>query len=270
MKKIEATLKLNERTCRFTTTICLLLLFLTVPAFGAPPCITDDTGTQGRGKTQIEMTGQYDHDKEEGVKSENWEAKAALSYGLLDPLDLVIEAPYNWTSVKDAEGTIRNDGMGDMTIAVKWRFFDRETISFAVKPFVTLPTGDEDKGLGNGLSSYGVTAIASFAKDPWAFHFNAGVSHNDYKLRDDEDANRSDIWSASLMAELKAVKNLKLVANVGIERNSDVTSDTHPVSALGGLIYSLSESVDMCGGVKWGINDPETDYSFLAGLTFRF
>lgn len=270
MKKNKIGFKTNKKSFRLIVKIFLILLFWTVPAFGAPPCITDDTGTQGRGKTQIELTGQYDHDKEEGVKSENWEAKAALTYGLLDPLDLVIEAPYNWTSEKDAEGTVRNDGMSDMSVAVKWRFFDREGLSFAVKPFVTLPTGDEDKGLGSGRSSYGVTAIASFAKDPWAFHFNAGVSHNDYKLRDDEDANRRDIWNASLMAELKASKNLKLVANVGVEGNSDVASDTHPAFALGGIIYSLSESVDMCGGVKWGLNDPETDYSILTGLTFRF
>ena len=270
MKKIETAMKSNKKSFLRIASVYLILLFWTVPAFGAPPCITDDTGTQGRGKTQIELTGQYDHDKEEGVKSENWEAKAALSYGLLDQIDLVIEAPYSWTSAKDDEGTIRNDGMADMSVAVKWRVFDREGLSFAVKPSVTLPTGDEDKGLGNGRSSYGVTAIASFAKDPWAFHFNAGVSHNDYKLRDNEDANREDIWSASLMAEFNAAKSLKLVANLGIERNSDVASDTHPAFALFGLIYSLSESVDICGGVKWGINDPETDYSIVTGLTFRF
>ncbi|MCK9230671.1 MAG: hypothetical protein M0Q23_05065 [Syntrophales bacterium] len=60
--------------------------------------ITDDTGTQGKGRTQIELTGQYDHDDEKGVKSENWEAKAALSFGLFDSLDLVLEVPYNWAS----------------------------------------------------------------------------------------------------------------------------------------------------------------------------
>ncbi len=270
MNKIKTKLKANKRSFQRITIVSLILLFWTIPAFGAHPLITDDTGTQGKGKAQIELTGQYDHDDEKGVKSENWEAKAALSYGFLDSLDLVLEAPYSWTGTEDAEGTIRNDGIADMSVAVKWRFFEREGLSFALKPSVTLPTGDDDKGLGNGRPSYGITAIATYAKDPWAFHLNIGIAHNNYKLQADEDANRKDIWSASFATELQVAKRLKLVANAGVERNSDVESDTHPAFALGGVVCSLTENIDIDAGVKWGINGPEPDYSFLAGVAFRF
>jgi hypothetical protein len=263
-------LKANKKSFQGIGMVYLILLFWTVPAFGAHPLVTDDTGTQGKGKTQIELTGQYDHDDEKGVKFENWEAKAALSYGLFDSLDLVLETPYSWTSTKDSEGTIRNDGPADLSFSMKWRFFEHEGLSFALKPSVTLPTGDEDKGLGNRLSSYGITTIATYAKDPWAFHFNLGITHNDYKLPADEDANRRDIWSASFATELQVAKRVRLVANVGMERNSDVESDTHPTFALGGVIYSLTESIDIDAGVKWGISGPEPDISFLAGLAFRF
>jgi hypothetical protein len=66
------------------------------------------------------------------------------------------------------------------------------------------------------------------------------------------------------------VESLKLVADIGAERNPDVASDTPPAFILSGLIYSLSESVDVDAGIKWGLNSPELDISFLAGLTFRF
>ncbi|HPX82630.1 MAG TPA: transporter, partial [Syntrophales bacterium] len=79
-----------------------------------------------------------------------------------------------------------------------------------------------------------------------------------------------DIWSASFATELQVAKRVRLVANVGMERNSDVESDTHPAFSLGGVIYSLTENIDIDAGVKWGINGPEPDISFLAGLAFRF
>jgi hypothetical protein len=43
--------------------VSIFLLFHTV-AWGAHPLITDDAGTQGKGKFQIEVNGQYDSDKE--------------------------------------------------------------------------------------------------------------------------------------------------------------------------------------------------------------
>lgn len=250
--------------------MCLFVLIPPVPAFGAHPLITDDTGTQGRGKTQIELTGQYDRDNEDGVKTRDWEAKVTVSYGLFDPLDVILEVPYDWKMTKDAAGTMRNDGVADMSIAAKWRFFECQGLSFALKPSVTLPTGDENKGLGNGRASYGITSITTYANDPWAFHINVGFMHNDYKRPIDRDANRSEIWNASLAAEVQVMKRVRLVGDVGLERNSDVTSNTPPAFSLVGAIYSLTEAIDLDVGIKWGLTGPEPDVSFLTGLTFRF
>ena len=271
MKRIQRVFMImNKRLSCLVVMAALNVMLGAAPAFGGHPLITDDTGTQGKGKAQIELTGQYDHDDKEGVESKNWEAKAALSYGLFDSLDLVLETPYSWTSTKDSEETVRNDGPADLSFSMKWRIFEREGLSFALKPSVTIPTGDEDKGLGIGRSSYGITTIATYAKDPWAFHLNLGITHNDYKLQVDEDANRRDIWSASFATELQVAKRLKLVANVGVERNPDVESNMRPAFVLGGVICSLTEDIDIDAGVKWGINGPEPDISFLAGLAFRF
>ena len=43
-----------------------------------------------------------------------------------------------------------------------------------------------------------------------------------YELDADPDANRNDIWNASLAAEYQLAESWKLVANIGAERNPDV------------------------------------------------
>src|SRR3990170_1922289 len=239
--------------------------------FAAHPLITDDTGTQGKGKTQLEFIGEYGVDKEEGVTEKGFEAPTVpfLSYGLTDAVDLVFGLPYTAARVENAGTTTAARGATDMSIELKARVYEKDGLSFAVKPGVSLPTCDEEKGLGNGKASYSTFFITTKEAAPWAFHFNVGYVRNEYKLQADEDANRKDIWHVSLASQVEVVKDLNLVANIGMERNPDKTSDTHPAFILGGLVYSISENLDIDLGVKGGLNKTETDYSVLAGITWR-
>ncbi len=139
-----------------------------------------------------------------------------------------------------------------------------------MKPGITLPTGDENKGLGNGRAGYSTFFIITKELEPWAFHLNLGYTYNNYKLQADRDANRKGIWHISLASEVEVIKDIKAVANIGIERNSDKTSNTHPAFILVGLFYSISKSIAIDVGVKGGLNKPETDLTFLAGIAFRF
>jgi hypothetical protein len=45
--------------------IFVALLLIACPSWAAHPLITDDTDTQGKGKFQLELNGQYDWDKED-------------------------------------------------------------------------------------------------------------------------------------------------------------------------------------------------------------
>jgi hypothetical protein len=240
-------------------------------AFAAHPLITDDTGTQGKGKAQLEFIGEYGVDKEEGVTEKSFEAPTVpfLSYGLSDTIDLVFGLPYASVRVEDAGTTTAVRGATDMSLELKARVYEKDGLSFAVKPGISLPTGDEEKGLGNGKTSYSAYFITTKELAPWAFHFNVGYVRNEYKLQADEDANRKDIWHVSLASQVEVVKDLNLVANIGMERNPDKTSDTHPAFILGGVIYSVTENLDVDLGIKGGLNKPEMDYSFLAGVVWR-
>ena len=54
----------------------------------------------------------------------------------------------------------------------------------------------------------------------------------------------------SLASEVEVVKNLKAVANIGMERNPDKTSNLDPAFILGGLIYSISKNFDVDFGIR--------------------
>lgn len=246
------------------------VLMLHSIAWAAHPLITDDTGTQGQGKFQIEVSGQYDSNKETvgGVSTESTGSQVAttLSYGFTENMDIVLGIPYQWGKGKEDGMTVYDEkGIADMTVDLKWRFFEKDGLSLALKPGVRIPTGNEEKGLGAGRTGYHAFFIGSKEAAPWAFHVNVGYIGNENKA--DEEKN---IWHASLATTYEVIKNLKVVGNVGIERNPDKAADKDPAFFIGGVIYSLSESLDIDVGVKYGLTAAETDWSLMAGMAFRF
>lgn len=105
---------------------------------------------------------------------------------------------------------------------------------FALKSGISLPAGDENKGLGNGRMSYGLTFITTKEIEPLA------------KLQADKEANRKGIWHVSLASEVEVIKDLKAAANIGVERKPDNNV-----------------------GIKGGLITMETDSTFLAGIALR-
>lgn len=275
----------NKRTLSFTAAFFSFLLFSAVPAFGAHPLLSDDTLTLGKGKVQIETSYKYDRDDNNGVKTQSSQPQIQLTYGIRDTLDAVVTVPYLFVRMEQGGNTTSVDGFGDISAALKWRFYGEKEkgLQFAIKPSLTFPTGDEQKGLGNGQSSsgasyiykfdrqsYGVNFIGTYEKEEWCVSANAGYQHNRYGLQSDEDAYRHDIWSASLSGQYEIFEKVWLVGEVGVLSNPNVTSDTPPAYILGGFIYELTKSIDLDIGYRYGFNKPAVDYSILAGITIRF
>lgn len=246
--------------------VCLGIFHGAPAAFAAHPLITDDAGTMGAGKAQLELNGEYAHDKEYGVTTKKTtEGAASLTYGLNDSVDLVVGLPYLHEKTSDGATGNTENGFSDASFEVKWRFYEQDAFSLAIKPGLTLPTGNDDKGLGAGKATYSLFFVASQEMAPWAFHLNLGYIRNENTL--DEERN---LWHASVASTLAITDKLTVVANLGVESNPDKLAGTDPVFILGGLIYALTEQVDLDFGVKYGLNDPETDITLLAGLTLKF
>jgi len=236
-------------------------------AYAAHPLITDDAGTQGKGKAQFEFIGEYDHEKKDGITTDSIVAPTipVLSYGMTDDTDIVLGIPYQNVRTIDAQNATTVDGISDASLEFKWRFYENDGLSFAMKPGVTLPTGNDEKGLGAGRVTSHLFFITTKEVKPWELHFNLGYIRNENKVNE-----KMDIWHASLAGVLDIFKNLIVVANIGVESDCDKASTADPVFILGGLIYSISENLDLDIGIREGFNNHGTDYSIPAGITWKY
>lgn len=250
--------------------IGMVACLLPPSAHCARPLITDDAGTLGKGKFQVELgfeTSDHRTD-DDGVvtKEDSSSATATVSYGILENLDIVLGAPHQWTKVKeDGESVSDENGFSDVTLEAKWRFFEKNGYSLALKPGLSFPTGDDKRGLGTGRMTCGMIFIATKEMDPFTFNLNAG-----YRRNENDTDERKDIWGADLAGEVQVFEPIKLVANVGVSTNTDRQSSTAPAFFLGGLIYSVTENVDIDLGYKKGLNKAESDNTCIGGVTIKF
>lgn len=260
----------------FLFPIILSMALFGGPVYAAHPLITDDTGTQGAGKFQVEVNGEYAYDKEEPapgieVVARDIGAAAALSIGVTETIDAVVGVPYAWSESTETDVAApafahgSEKGLSDISVEVKWRFYEHEGLSLGMKPGVSIPTGSERKGLGAGKYGYSAFLIATQELKPFVLHGNFGYIRNNN--RHDE---RENLCHLSLAAEYGVAEHLKIVANIGQERNPDKADKRKPRFALAGLILALGENLDLDAGVKIGLNDPEADLTVLAGMAVRF
>lgn len=263
----------NTRKGFIARTLTLLFLagLLCAPSsLAARPLITDDSGTMGKGKVQLETGVEVSSwkDTEDGVETKEniTEASVALTYGLTESIDLVAGIPYAWRKVKEDGITVFDKNrFSDTSLEMKWRFFEKNGFGLALKPGITLPTGKYEDEFGSGRVTYGVTFIASKELDPFAFHVNVGYTRNENKL--DE---RRDLWGASVAATYQVIKGLNVVGNVGLERNTDPERGTMPAFGLVGFNYAVTDYMVIDAGYKFGLNKQEVDHAVIVGLTFNF
>lgn len=276
----------HARSVAATAGLYLISSFIPHPSslsWAAHPFITDDTGTQGKGNWQLELQYEYgrnDATADVGGGSVRQESRSSvftpvLTYGVIDSLDIALGL--NRVSERVTEnGAVVEDtsGVGDSTIELKWRFYEANGLSFALKPGMVLPTGDENKGLGNGKTSWGVNFIATYEAKPWAFLGNVAYSHARYKLPQDDAANRSDLWRVSGGIAYSMREELRVVGEAGVRTNQAKDDPFLPGStgrfAMAGLIYSPTDKVDLDIGYRIGLNDAEPDWTFLVGATLRW
>ncbi|MDY7580031.1 transporter [Herbaspirillum sp. RTI4] len=226
-------------------------------AHAVHPLVTDDTGTQDTGNQQIELN--TDWIQRRATRGEV--ANFTYSYGVSQNLDAIINVP---------RSNFAPAGLSDVTIGGKWRFFEQDDTSFALKSFLSMPTGDQNQGLGSGRVSASAALISSHVSGPWAWHTNLGVAMNRYQLPSDDQANRRWLWQASTALVREISEQWKVVGDIGIARNPDVSSHTNPAYALTGLIYSPAKNLDFDVGFKYGLNTAEVHRQLGVGVTWRF
>ncbi len=233
-----------------STRLCLLLLALWPGALLADhPLITEDTGVLGKGVRQIEIHGARTRDRQGDVTRRTTDVSAVLGYGLADTADLQLELPYI-REVTDGEVV---KGRGDASVALKWRFLDKEPLSMVLKPEILLPTGRDELGLGAGRTRWALNFAAAYELGRLEAIAHVGYLHNLNRLGEPK-----SVRHRSLALLWSATETLQLV----LDRARD--------EVVYGLTYALNEAMDLGVGIKKGLNDAAEDRALLAGVKVRW
>lgn len=239
---------------------------LIAPAHAAHPLFTEDTGTQGKGNSQLELTYDGLRDWVANVKLRGAQWAAVYSYGFIDPADFQVGLPYLRLDEDGQAGrhTVTR-GIGDLSIDIKWRFFERGAFSLAVKPGITLPTGDADKFLGSGRVDWGGLLIASYEPGPLAFH--AHVGYVDFR---NTIGAKTSLWQVTGAMTWQIIASLKLVTDISRSTNP-VPGDSTPLDDIVvGAIWTPIKNLDLDIGYRHGVSKPAIDDGVLAGVTLRW
>lgn len=164
--------------------------------------------------------------------------------------------------------------MGDMTINAKFQILNSEkhTIGLALIPYITLPTGNVDRYMGNGKARGGATLVVDFnVHKRFQFAFNVGA-----RLRDDvtvQGVRINDEFTFGFGANYMVAKNFHLIAELyGTTVMNDffkTANSQMPLEAGGGIKYVVGDSgfsIDVGGttGIQDGVGAPK--FRGFAGL----
>lgn len=250
-----------------------LLVLLALPAAALHPLVTDDTGTQGRRRGQLELGLEKGHDREPGEHQKRLTGGWTLAFGASDTLDAQLSLPLERTSLEtseeDEEGMLmrtltRASGAGDAVLEMKWRFLERDGSSLALKPGLSLPTGDHRKGLGSGVLAGKAGLLATQRLGRFALHANAGYAYNNNR-----EGERLNLWRVSAAVEASVAGPLRLLLDSGVERSS-LAGEPNPAYALAGIVVSPVSWLDLDAGLKRGLTRSEEDLTWLVGTSLRF
>ena len=227
------------------------------------PLITEDAGTQGAGGMQVELSAAQERDREGESTTRQLNPAVALTYGVLDAVDVFVAIPYLQLRTAGPDDTARSSGWSDPKLGIKWRFYEQGNLSVAIVPAVIFPLGNATRGLGHGLAGYTLPLVFTRQWDGFAFHTDLEATDNRNTVGE-----RAHLWHASLAIERHLAERLIGVLDIGVDRNPDPASNLNPAYLLGGLVYSFGR-MDVSAGFKGRLNSAAPDQTLLFGLTWH-
>lgn len=237
------------------------LLFNAAVSFAAHPLISDDTGTQGEGRQQLELSWDRINEDSEGVNRRSLDM--VWSLGLSDAVDVSIFVPYTHLSHRRVEST---KGIGDGSVNIKWRFLERDSFSMAATYSLGLLNGDEDEGLGDEELLSFANLVAQKQWQSWQWLVNAGWQYqhqSDSRFRD-------HTWQLSSAVLYQSSAQWTWVADIGYRQNPIAARSNAAAVMVVGVIYHLSPGLDLDVGYHKGLNKADKSERIGLGLAIRW
>ncbi|WP_295538293.1 transporter [uncultured Pseudacidovorax sp.] len=259
------------RCARWPVRLALLpLAGACLPALALQPLVTDDTGTQGAGAQQIELSLSRTASRSGPSRSVASALAPTYTYGVVDALDVYASQPF----LHNRSEGLGTSGWGNAAIGAKWRFYENEGTgtSLGIKPELQAQVGEgrEGRGLGTGRTSGQLSLLASQQLPFGALHLNYAWGRQ--RMRDPEATATGRRLSAALVWKLDDAWSL--VGDLGVQRLHDRGGQRQRSGfAELGIIHALSPQWDIALGVI-GSRDRATPANRATtgtvGLTGRF
>lgn len=258
------------RTFRTLSTDAALFLMLWVMLFGeiaqsvraqaGPPLLSDDPGTPGNGRWEINCAFT-------AKKSSNeWLLETPLldlNYGLGERVQLKYEVP--WVVLDTDEEGVKS-GLGDSLAGVKWRFLDEDkaSVSMSVYPqfeFNTI-TSPADRGLVDRGSEFFM---------PVEIQKTFGPIQADLELGRVFRAHEDDEWVSGLVLGHEFSEQIELLAEI---RDTSSPCFEHDQVIMNiGTRWKLNETYTLlfsAGRSVFNSNHEELKFLSYLGLQFNF
>lgn len=250
---------------------CAALLPAIALAF--QPLITDDTGTQGTGGNQIEISYNRSVTESAGTKDRTHALPLVFTRGVTDALDLYLGLTRQ-RIVATVAGTTEH-GWSNSAFGAKWRFYDdvASKLSFALKPEIQFPVSKsrEARGLGTARVSYGAGLIMTQETGFGAVHANLIATRVNYADHALNSAERRTLYRMSVAPVWDVTERWKLALDAGIMTNPDRDARARMGYVELGAIYSPGRDFDFAFGFVREIMDGDVRTAqATVGLTWRF
>jgi hypothetical protein len=230
------------------------------PAFATHPLGTEDPGTADPKTLQVEVTGESHH------FSDGSETDLGVQFttGIVPHLDIALGAGYGFLSSDEGSS---ESGIGDLEVALKWNFLaeDEGVPGLALKVGSTLPTGNEEKGLGGGGYDLSAALVAGKSLGNGGLFLNLSYTRIDKTA----DGDKSGIVTASLAAQWEMIEALALVGEFLYE-SPGADGEDPPVAATAGLVWEIADNFLIDVGARVGLTDTAADWCVLAGVNYTF
>jgi hypothetical protein len=231
--------------------ICLMVGLVSRTTFGGPPLRTDDPGTAGLNKWEMNL-GHTLFKTDAALRMEV--PSVEVNYGLHENDELTLAAPVVGVDPKFDES---HWGVGDLQLAYKVRFIDERDadIGVSVAPKLFAPTGTQDFGIGFGQTQLFLPMEMGkhfFDEKLWLY----GEVGYQFGLED----TRSQLLFSGVAGEWQVIDNTALLAEVGVVIAKNAGND---VFFNAGVQHRLAENVSFIGSAGRSFLDGGSRPAFM-------
>lgn len=221
-------------------------------AQGGPPMITDDPGTPGDGRFEINIAATLTRRPHE----QSWEAPALdLNYGLGERIQLTLQ-----TSCVVLKRSHRGPtgGLGGTEVAVKWRFLDEETDGVSLSIFPRLLFSVLQSSVRRGLADEGtrvqcpLEAARKFGPVDLDFEFGPVLSS----------VGRSE-WIYGIVGGVPVTSSTNVMAELHGSARANLSRDELTVNL--GFRHKLNQSAALIASLGHDVRSPPGDRIPLIG-----